>query len=94
MSAQSISINTDILQEHIQTVRDALQKLDKMPAERYELPLNKGDAKNIVRIFNDDMNTITDLTRELLQSYVNVVQAAHGEYVGADTELSRMFREK
>jgi len=92
MRAESISINTDILQEHILTVKSTLQYLDKTPVTKCELPLNQGDAKNIVRIFNDDMNVITELTRELLQGYVNVVQAAHGEYVGADTDLSRMFR--
>lgn len=91
MSAAKITIDTLALQEHIQNAQKIASSITNMPKESFELAQNQGEVTELTRSLREEMDTITTLSRELLSGYINVVQAAHGEYVGNETELTALF---
>ena len=92
MSTGKISINTNALQEHAGNVQTIASSITNMPKGSLELAQNQGEVTELTRSLREEMDAITTLSRELLGGYINVVQAAHGEYVGNETELAAQFK--
>ena len=91
MSAGKISINTNALQEHVGKAQELAGSITDIPKGSFELANSQGDVTELTRSIQEEMGAVTALSRELLGGYINVVQAAHGEYVGNDTELAAQF---
>jgi len=93
VSVERISINTTALQEHAGNVQGIVTLISDISKSSFALEQNQGEVTELTKSFEEELDAITALSRELLNGYINVVQAAHGEYVGSETALAAQFKE-
>ena len=91
MGTGNISINTDELKGHMPLVKAAMESREAALQDPLELQTSQGEVATLTKGLAEDVKAIDGLAHDLFASYIGVVQSAHGEYVGADTELAAQF---